>query len=266
MNKTRGPVMKRIVIVVLTLTIISTIIRFLFQTHAASLAVNIISPDFRSSSVAGRRARRGGLYTDYLKRAFDIAVSGTLLLLASPILLATYIAVRATSPGPAFFTQIRAGYQGRPFKIYKFRSMDMTTKVDPNQQVYLDDPRITRVGHFIRRYKIDELPQLWNILRGDMSLIGPRPTLPEHVAMYKPGQFRRLSVTPGLTGWAQVHGNIMLPIDERIAHDLWYVDNRSFWVDLKILFMTASVVLFGEKVKDAGLTHDELAELREAAA
>ena len=190
-----------------------------------------------------------GFYYRYLKRAIDFTVALILLMLISPLLLAVYLAIKLTSPGPAFFLQQRAGYHGHAFQIYKFRSMVITHHVNPAEQVYLDDPGITPVGHFIRRFKIDELPQLWNVLIGDMSLVGPRPTLVEHMKDYTPEQARRLDVTPGLTGWAQVNGNVMLGLPQRLQHDVWYVDHLSFWLDVKILLMTIGVVLFGEKVK-----------------
>lgn len=191
------------------------------------------------------------VYQRYVKRAVDIIFAFVLLLLLSPILLITYLLVKITSPGPAFFVQMRVGLHERQFKIYKFRSMVVSHKVDPNEQVYLGDPGITPIGRFIRRFKIDELPQLWNVLIGDMTLVGPRPTLPEHLQNYTPEQRRRYAVVPGLTGWAQVNGNVMLPLDERIQHDLWYIDHLSPLLDLRILFMTAAVVLFGEKVRKA---------------
>lgn len=191
------------------------------------------------------------IYPRYIKRVVDIVVAAVLLIIVSPILLITYLLIKITSPGPAFFTQQRVGLHERQFKIYKFRSMVVSHDADPKEQVYLSDPRITPVGYVIRRFKIDELPQLWNVFIGDMTLVGPRPTLPEHLEDYTPEQRRRAAVVPGLTGWAQVNGNVMLPIDERIAHDLWYIDHLSPLLDIKILFMTATVVLFGEKVRKA---------------
>lgn len=188
-------------------------------------------------------------YRRTIKRLLDILVASALLIVLSPILALTYVLIKLTSPGPAFFTQDRVGYKERTFKTYKFRSMTVSHKHDPQRQVYLSDSAITPVGHIIRRFKIDELPQLWNILIGDMTLIGPRPTLPEHLADYTPEQHRRYDVVPGLTGWAQVNGNVLLPLDERMRHDLWYIDHLSPWLDLKILLMTAGVVLFGEKVR-----------------
>lgn len=190
-------------------------------------------------------------YRRYVKRALDIVIAGGLLLALSPVLIVTAVLIKLTSPGPVFFTQRRLGYRTRTFTIYKFRSMQVAYVPDPNRQVYESDPAVTPVGKFIRRFKIDELPQLWNILIGDMTLIGPRPTLPEHLQDYTPEQIRRYDVVPGLTGWAQVNGNILLPIDQRIEHDLWYIAHLSPWLDLKILWMTASVVLRGEKIRKA---------------
>lgn len=189
-------------------------------------------------------------YCRVAKPLLDRMLGVMLLLLASPILLVTALAIRFTSPGPILFKQQRAGYKARPFMIYKFRSMTVQSD-DPSKQAYLDDPRITPVGRIIRRYKIDELPQLLNIALGDMSLVGPRPTLMEQMKDYTPEQMIRYEVRPGLTGWAQVNGNILLSVHERREHDVYYVHHVSPGFDLKILWMTAAVVLWGERVKES---------------
>jgi undecaprenyl phosphate N,N'-diacetylbacillosamine 1-phosphate transferase len=190
-------------------------------------------------------------YRKYFKRNLDFLLSSVLLLLSSPLFMMVTIAIKLTSRGPIFFTQERAGLHEKPFKIYKFRSMRVQQE-DPTLQAYLDDPRITRVGYIIRRFKIDELPQLWNVFIGDMSLVGPRPTLEDQKAEYTPHQMVRYNVRPGLTGWAQVNGNIKLSVHDRREHDVYYVEHLSLWLDFKILLMTVSVVLFGEKVRNRG--------------
>jgi lipopolysaccharide/colanic/teichoic acid biosynthesis glycosyltransferase len=184
------------------------------------------------------------------KRLFDFIVASIILILLLPLLMISAILVRVTSPGPVFFVQDRVGRYSRVFRVYKFRSMRENT-ADPIEmgQVDLDNDLITLVGRYLRRFKIDELPQLWNIVRGEMSLVGPRPTLPELAADYTPEQNRRLLVRPGLTGWAQVLGNTELTWDERIKLDLWYLDRLSFRFDLKILFLTFKVIIYGERVE-----------------
>ena len=184
------------------------------------------------------------------KRLFDFIVASIILILLLPLLMISAILVRVTSPGPVFFVQDRVGRYSRIFRVYKFRSMRENT-ADPIEmgQVDLDNDLITLVGRYLRRFKIDELPQLWNIVRGEMSLVGPRPTLPELAADYTPEQNRRLLVRPGLTGWAQVLGNTELTWDERIKLDLWYLDRLSFRFDLKILFLTFKVIIYGQRVE-----------------
>lgn len=188
------------------------------------------------------------VYFRAAKPLIDRTLGLVLVLLLSPVLIVTALAVRLTSPGPALFAQTRAGHKSHPFTIYKFRSM-VIQKDDPARQAFLDDPRITPVGRVIRRYKIDELPQLLNVVKGDMSLIGPRPTLLEQMEDYTPEQHIRYEVRPGLTGWAQVNGNILLSVHDRRQHDVYYVKHLSWWLDLKILWMTLAVIIQGEKVR-----------------
>ena len=196
-----------------------------------------------------------------LRRLFDIAFSGMLLMLASPVLLATAIAV-SLDGGPVFYRQTRAGIEGRSFAILKFRSMRPNTFTTAelavlHGQITSPHPEVTPVGRLIRRYKIDEVPQLINVLRGEMSIVGPRPTVLEQVQDYSPYQWRRLNVLPGLTGWAQVNGGIEYDWPERILLDVWYVEHRTPWLDAVILCRTIMVVLFGERRNPGALVKAE---------
>jgi lipopolysaccharide/colanic/teichoic acid biosynthesis glycosyltransferase len=186
-----------------------------------------------------------------MKRLFDVLSSGVLLLFASPFLLVSALAIVLEDRGPVLYRQRRVGKDGVEFELLKLRTMVVgAEKMGAGFAVNEGDPRITRAGRVLRRLSLDELPQLWNVLRGDMSLIGPRPTLAYQVERYTPRQRRRLEVKPGITGWAQVHGRAKLPWDERIELDVWYVEHRSFWLDLKILVKTP-VALFGGTYKGA---------------
>ena len=178
-----------------------------------------------------------------LKRLFDVLTAGTLLIAATPFLGLVAVAVWIDGGRPVFFSQTRSGRHGSPFTLYKLRTLHPDTGL-------VDAPRdhTTRVGRWLRRWGLDELPQLWNVLRGDMSLVGPRPTLPQQVARYGAFERQRLAVRPGLTGWAQVHGRNAIPWPERIALDVWYVHHRSLWLDLRILLRTPRAVLMGTGV------------------
>jgi sugar transferase EpsL len=176
-----------------------------------------------------------------LKRLFDIFVSGSMLLLLSPVILLTALLVRWKFGSPILFRQRRPGLQGQLFTILKFRTM-LDTR-DANGELLPDDERQTRFGRFLRSSSLDELPELWNVLRGDMSLVGPRPLLEEYLGHYTTNEFRRHDVRPGITGWAQINGRADLEWDEKLAYDLWYVDHTSFWLDLKIIAATIRVVL-----------------------
>jgi lipopolysaccharide/colanic/teichoic acid biosynthesis glycosyltransferase len=178
------------------------------------------------------------------KRGLDVGVSSSLAVVASPLLAAIAIAVKLEDPqGPILFRQKRIGKEGRIFEIVKFRTLASEHPRDPSDYlISAADKRITRVGGFLRRWSLDELPQLWNIIRGDMSLVGPRPTLPYQVEQYTDFQRRRLEVAPGVTGWAQIRGRNRLSWPERIELDVWYVDHRSLRLDLKILLRTAPVL------------------------
>lgn len=181
-----------------------------------------------------------------MNRAADVALAGIGLVVASPLLAVAALAAKLEDGGPVLFRQTRVGKDGKDFELLKLRSM----VVDAERQgagfaVDRGDARITRVGRVIRRTSIDELPQLWNVVRGDMSVIGPRPTLRYQVERYTERQRRRLDVRPGLTGWAQIHGRATLPWAERIELDVWYVDHRSALLDLRIMARTAGRLLTG---------------------
>jgi lipopolysaccharide/colanic/teichoic acid biosynthesis glycosyltransferase len=185
---------------------------------------------------------------DMLRRTLDVLGSSFLLILCSPLLLLTAFAVWATDQGPALYRQTRVGKDRRTFELLKFRSMRVNNlSLDRPGEVAQTDPLVTLVGRIIRRLKIDELPQLINVLRGDMSWIGPRPTILSQVEKYTAFQMRRLEILPGMTGWAQVNGGVEVSWPERIILDVWYIDHRSTWLDLRILATTVGVILFGHR-------------------
>jgi len=190
-----------------------------------------------------------------LKKVFDFFASLTLLILLSPIFLITAILVKINSPGPVFFVQKRIGLRAKPFNLYKFRSMVQNADVfkeslletnDVKGGVVFkmkEDPRITKTGKFLRKYSLDELPQIFNVLKGDMSLVGPRPSLPDEMAQYADGYMGRLAIKPGITGLSQIRGRSDLSFSRWVKWDLWYIDNWSFGLDLKILFLTIPEVI-----------------------
>ena len=181
-----------------------------------------------------------------MSRALDVVRAAILLVLASPFLLAAAVAIKLESRGRAFFKQRRVGKDGEPFELWKLRTMvPRAEELGAGIYVLEGDPRITRVGRLLRRLSLDELPNLLNVLEGDMALVGPRPTIQEQVDRYTERQRRRLEVKPGITGWAQVNGRTSLPWPERIELDVWYVDHRSPWLDLKILTRTARLLVTG---------------------
>ena len=183
------------------------------------------------------------------KRTLDIVLGSGLLILAAPLILIAALAILLEDGRPAIFRQLRAGKQGRGFTLHKLRTMHRNQlRVDLVGQVGADHELLLRTGRWLRRLKIDELPQLLNVVRGDMSLVGPRPTVPEQVAGYSAFEKRRLEVEPGMTGWAQVHGNVQLPWPDRILLDVWYVDNWTIGLDLGVLARTVIVLFFGERV------------------
>jgi lipopolysaccharide/colanic/teichoic acid biosynthesis glycosyltransferase len=181
-----------------------------------------------------------------LNRAADVAVAGAGLVLASPLLGVAAFAIKLEDGGPVLYRQLRVGQGGRDFELLKLRTMVVgAERQGAGWAVDARDPRITRVGRVLRRLSLDELPQLWNVVRGDMSVIGPRPTLRYQVEQYTERQRRRLEVRPGITGWAQVQGRAALPWDERIELDVWYVEHRSPLVDLRILARTPLALFAG---------------------
>ncbi len=184
------------------------------------------------------------------KRFFDIVVALVALFLLWPLLLFVYFLVRANLGSPVFFRQQRPGQYGRPFMMLKFRSMK--DAVDVNGKQLPDEKRLNRFGRFLRASSLDELPELWNVLRGEMSLVGPRPLLMEYLPLYSPEQSRRHDVCPGITGWAQVNGRNALSWEEKFRLDVWYVDNRSLLLDLKILWLTVRKVLLREGISAQG--------------
>ena len=185
-------------------------------------------------------------YVLFWKRVIDLLLAITIGILILPILILCSILIVVTSKGPIFFKQERLGYKGKVFQILKFRSMTNSVRI-PSKEIFRDNPDVTLIGHFLRRFKIDELPQIINILKGDMSFVGPRPGLPEQLKSYNSQAVKRLSVKPGLTGLAQVHGNIHLSWPERWEYDALYVEKVTFSLDLKIIVKTIMIVFLGEE-------------------
>jgi lipopolysaccharide/colanic/teichoic acid biosynthesis glycosyltransferase len=184
--------------------------------------------------------------SDVVRRLFDLSVSLIASALTAPVVAVLAAAIRIGTPGHPIYTQTRAGRDGRLFAIYKLRTMVRGAEfIGAGLAVQEGDERITAVGRFMRRYSLDELPNLWNVVRGEMSIVGPRPTLPVQVEQYTPRQRGRLAVKPGITGWAQINGRASLPWSERIELDLWYVEHRSLWLDARILARTLGLVLTG---------------------
>lgn len=186
----------------------------------------------------------------FSKRLFDIILSLLAILLLSPILLLIAILVRLFLGSPILFTQKRPGYRGQAFSIYKFRTMN--NRRDLGGNLLPDAERLTPLGHFLRTFSLDELPELFNILRGEMSFVGPRPLLMQYLPLYSLEQARRHEVMPGLTGWAQVHGRNALTWPDKFKYDVWYVDHWSFWLDLKIILMTVWKVFNREGISQEG--------------
>ena len=185
-----------------------------------------------------------------MRRLLDVVAAMLALVLFSIPLAVLAIQVRRKLGSPIFFRQTRPGIQGKPFEMIKFRTM--TDARDPNGQLLNDAARLTPFGRFLRSSSLDELPELWNVLTGDMSLVGPRPLLMEYLPLYSLEQARRHEVRPGITGWAQVNGRNALSWEEKFKLDVWYVENQSLWLDIKILWMTVQKVLVREGVSAAG--------------
>ena len=186
----------------------------------------------------------------FIKRLLDIVISATALILLSPFMLIIYLLVRINLGGPAFFLQERVGKDNKIFKMIKFRTMKNSTDKDGN--LLSDNERLTKFGRFLRSFSIDELPQLINILKGDMSLVGPRALLVQYLEHYNSEQIRRHEVLPGLTGWAQINGRNSITWCEKFKLDVWYVDNWSLWLDIKIFFLT-----FWKVFKREGINQSE---------
>ncbi len=190
------------------------------------------------------------MYRKYIKRILDLVFAVILLILLSPIMLLAAIAIKIEDPkGPVLFKQKRPGKDTKIFTVYKFRTMRVETEKDGRP--LSDMERITKVGAFLRKTSIDELPQLFNIIRGEMSFIGPRPLLVEYLDYYTPEQMRRHEVMPGISGWAQVNGRNAISWEEKFKYDVWYVDNMSFLLDLKIVFMTIYNILKREGINNS---------------
>ena len=189
-----------------------------------------------------------------MKRAMDLVGALAALALLSPIVVVLCILVLSKLGSPVFFRQVRPGIEGRPFKMVKFRTM--TDERGPDGALLPDDQRLTALGAWLRSTSLDELPELFNVLKGDMSLVGPRPLLMDYLSLYNDRQARRHEVRPGITGWAQINGRNALSWEEKFELDVWYVDNRSLWLDIKILFKTVLQVL-----KRDGISHGEEATM-----
>ena len=185
-----------------------------------------------------------------MKRIIDIFFAVAILVLTLPIIIATSIAIAISMGRPVLFCQKRPGLDAKEFLVYKFRSM--LDAVDANGNELTDGERLTWLGRFIRRMSIDELPQLWNVILGDMSIVGPRPLLISYLDLYTQDQARRHDVLPGLTGWAQINGRNDIPWEKRLSLDIWYVDNQSVWLDLKIILKTPLYVILGSGVSQKG--------------
>lgn len=198
-------------------------------------------------------SRREANSEDRTRRALDLLIALPAVIVTAPAVAVLAWRIRRESPGGALYTQVRSGLEGQPFEIYKLRTMVKDAEhFGAGLAVLEGDSRITPTGAFLRRYSLDELPNLWNVLRGEMAIVGPRPTLPGQVEQYSAHERRRLAVPPGITGWAQVNGRASLPWSERIELDIWYVEHRSLRLDLKILARTVRMVLTGH-----GLYHED---------
>jgi lipopolysaccharide/colanic/teichoic acid biosynthesis glycosyltransferase len=190
-----------------------------------------------------------------VKRLFDIVVAGAALLALSPVLLVLAVLIARRMGRPVLFVQVRPGKDAKPFRMLKFRTM--RDAVDAQGNPLPDADRLTPLGAWLRASSLDELPELWNVLRGDMSLVGPRPLLMEYLPLYSPEQARRHEMRPGITGWAQINGRNAISWDEKFAHDIWYVDNAGFWLDLRILVGTVRKVLARADIDGAGVVGQE---------
>lgn len=206
---------------------------------------------------------KASFYEKYIKRALDILLSGLALVVLSPVLLVTAVLVRTKLGSPVIFHQDRPGKNEKIFRLYKFRSM--TDERDEKGNLLPDEVRLTKFGRALRSTSLDELPELWNILRGDMSIVGPRPLLIKYLPLYNEEQQHRHDVRPGLTGWAQVHGRNALSWEEKFRLDVWYVEHLSFWVDVKTIFLTVKKVFCREGISSGtAMTTEEFQGTKEA--
>lgn len=185
-----------------------------------------------------------------MKQLFDFVVALLVLVFFSPVFLLLIYLIRKHLGSPVFFTQDRPGLNGKVFKMVKFRTM--TSACDASGKLLPDEQRLTRLGRFLRATSLDELPELWNVLKGEMSLVGPRPLLVEYLPLYSAEQGRRHDVRPGITGWAQVNGRNAISWEQKFKLDVWYVENRSFWLDIRILFLTVKKVLIRDGISQQG--------------
>lgn len=206
---------------------------------------------------------RASFYEKYIKRALDILLSGLALVVLSPVLLVTAVLVRTKLGSPVIFHQDRPGKDEKIFRLYKFRSM--TDERDEKGNLLPDEVRLTKFGRALRSTSLDELPELWNILRGDMSIVGPRPLLVKYLPLYNGEQKHRHDVRPGLTGWAQVHGRNTVSWEEKFRLDVWYVEHLSFWVDVKTIFLTVKKVFCREGISSGtAVTTEEFRGTKES--
>lgn len=185
-----------------------------------------------------------------IKRTVDVLAAGSALLVLSPVLLGVAWMVRKNLGSPVLFRQVRPGMQGKSFEMIKFRTM--RDAVDAQGNVLPDHERLTPFGRFLRSTSLDELPELWNVLKGDMSLVGPRPLLMEYLPLYSPEQARRHDVRPGVTGWAQINGRNAISWEDKFKLDVWYVDNQSLWLDIRIILLTIKKVLVRDGISAEG--------------
>lgn len=184
-----------------------------------------------------------------VKRVFDLLVACVTLILLSPVLFVVAVLIQLKLGSPVLFHQVRPGLHGKPFMMHKFRTMIETN--DTNGASLADEKRLSPFGRVLRASSLDELPELWNVFKGDMSLVGPRPLLMEYLPLYSPDQARRHEVRPGITGWAQINGRNALSWEDKFRLDVWYVDHRSFWLDMKILWLTFHKVLVRDGINTA---------------
>jgi lipopolysaccharide/colanic/teichoic acid biosynthesis glycosyltransferase len=185
-----------------------------------------------------------------LKRSFDILVSLIILIIFSPVILLIVFLIAVLLGAPVFFIQIRPGLKSKPFNLYKFRTM--TNEIDSDGNLLSNKNRMTKLGNILRSFSLDELPEFFNVLKGEMSLVGPRPLLMEYLSQYNATQIKRHDIKPGITGWAQINGRNAITWEEKFKLDIWYVNNQSFWLDIKILFLTVSKVLSREGISHKG--------------